>query len=283
MTRGRSAASGGTWQVEGGTAEIRPVPGTTTQWVLTLDGIGQSEVDLADPTRLGFEYMRWIAAALDAAAPGPPLNTVHIGAGLGALPGWVAATRPGSRQVVLDPDAALLAAVRETVGLRSGPGLRVRPEDGRSGLAGLRDGGYRALVRDAFDGLAVPAHLATDGFVAEAARVLTGDGLYVANLSDRAPFPVLSCEVATVRTAFPHVLAMTEPAVLRGRRAGNVVVVASRGPLDDAVAVLARVLAGDVQPARVLAGESLRSRITRSGALRDGQQPPDPPARPGWS
>jgi spermidine synthase len=268
--------------VAGGLAEIRPLPGTTAQWLLTVDGIGQSEVDLEDPGRLGFEYMRWIAAALDAAVAGP-LHAVHIGAGLGALPGWVAATRPGSHQVVLDPDAALLAAARDTVGLRSRPGLRIRPEDGRAGLAGLRTGAYRAVVRDAFDGRSVPPHLATAGFVSEVARVLAPDGLYVANLGDRRPFPVLSCEVATARTAFPHVLAMTEPAVVRGRRAGNVVVVASRRRLDDAAGTLVRVLAGEARPARVLAGEALRSRITRTDALQDGQRPPDSPAQPDWS
>jgi spermidine synthase len=268
--------------VAGGTAEIRPVPGAVDEWVLTIDGIAQSHVDLADPTHLVHEYVGWIAASVDAATPAGALSCVHLGAGAGTLARWVATTRPGSRQVVLDPDAALLDAVRATLGLPRA-GLRVRAEDGRAGLARLPDDSHQVVIRDAFVGTAVPPHLMTVEFVAEVARVLTSTGVYLTNVGDRAPFATTAVDAATVRAVLPHVAAVSDPATLRGRRTGNVVLVASRADLSAVVDRLTRVLASAPLPARVLRDEALRSRLPGSRPRRDADPPllGPPPAR--WS
>ena len=60
---------------------------------------------LDDPTRLEFEYVRWTGDLLDVLAPeGEPLHTVHVGGAGCTLARYVAATRPRSRQVVLEND-----------------------------------------------------------------------------------------------------------------------------------------------------------------------------------
>jgi hypothetical protein len=53
----------------------------------------------------------------------------------------------------------------------------------------------------------------------------------VLNLTDAAPFGWARRVVAGLRTAFPELMLTAEPATLRARRAGNLVVVASRGPV----------------------------------------------------
>ena len=58
------------------------------------------------------------------------------------------------------------------------------------------------------------------------ARVLGPGGLLLANLSDRAPFPLVRDLVAALGEHLPHVLVSAEPATLRARRAGNLLVVA---------------------------------------------------------
>lgn len=206
-------------------------------YVLRLDGHDQSHVDLDDPLRLAFDYVRRIGDVLDAigapGAPGTPLRVVHVGGAAMTLPRYVAATRPRSAQVVLEPNAALTALVRTELPLPARSGIKVRPVDGRSGLSALRDESLDVVVIDAYADGQVPADLVTIEAAAEIARVLTADGLLLFNLSDRAPFAWTRRVVAAVRTHLPHVMVSAEPATLRARRGGNLLLVASRGVLPE--------------------------------------------------
>jgi hypothetical protein len=71
-------------------------------------------------------------------------------------------------------------------------------------------------------------------------------GLYLMNVADRSPFAATGVELATLLEVFGDVAVISEPAVLRGRRHGNLVVLASNTELPvDAVA--RRVADGGVQ------------------------------------
>ena len=51
-------------------------------WTLIVNGVPSSHVDLDDPLRLDFEYMRWIADLLDVLLlEGDPLRVLHLGGG----------------------------------------------------------------------------------------------------------------------------------------------------------------------------------------------------------
>jgi len=117
------------------------VPGDRPEtFLLRLSGMNQSCVDLADPTRLVFEYVQRMADVLDAVAPqGEPVRVVHVGGAALTLPRYVAATRPGSAQVVLEPAAEVTELVRRELPLPARSGIKVRPVDGRSGVAALRE------------------------------------------------------------------------------------------------------------------------------------------------
>jgi spermidine synthase len=218
---------------------------------VVVDGVPSSYVHLDDPSRLEFEYVRWIGDLLDVLAPeGEPLHAVHVGGAGCTLPRYLAARRPGSRQVVLEHDADVVAAARETFGYSRRSGFRLRLADGLSGLAELSGGAWQVVVRDAFDGDTTPSHLTTTGFVAEVARVLSPDGVYVANVADRPGLGLTRREVATALTRFRHVLLVGETQHLRGKRYGNVVLAASRRPLP--VADLTRRVVSGPVPARVV-------------------------------
>lgn len=196
-------------------------------WVVRIDGMDQSYVDLADPARLVFDYVRWIGDLIDVMAPaGTALRVVHIGGAGLTLPRYVAATRPRSSQIVLEPDAALTEQVRAVLPLLPRSGIRVRAVAGRSGLAAIRDGSADLVVLDAFVRGRAPADLVTLGAWKEVARVLAGDGLLAANLTDRAPFPDARRAIAGIRETFADIALAAEPPTLRGRRSGNLVVVA---------------------------------------------------------
>ena len=57
------------------------------------------------------------------------------------------------------------------------------------------------------------------------------DGIFVLNLTDRAPFGWSRRVLAGLRAVFADLVLTAEPATLRARRLGNLVVVAASGPV----------------------------------------------------
>ncbi|AHH94731.1 fused MFS/spermidine synthase [Kutzneria viridogrisea] len=223
-------------------------------WLLTVGGVAQSYVDLEDPAHLEFEYVRRIGDVVDCLPPdGAPLEVLHIGGGACTLPRYIAVTRPGSRQLVIEADGGLVDLVREQLDLRSVPRLRVRVGDGREGVASRHPDSADLIVLDAFERARMPSPLATLQFVTDVHRVLREDGTYVVNLADGGNLRFARRLVATLRAVFGHVAVLAEPGVLRGRRFGNLVAVASPAPLP--MALLARRAAAAIFPARCVPGE----------------------------
>ncbi|OYP20514.1 spermidine synthase-like protein [Streptomyces sp. FBKL.4005] len=244
-------------------------------WLLTVDGAPQSYVDLDDPAYLEFEYARRLAFALDAvAAEGAPLDVVHLGGGALTLPRYVAATRPGSRQDVVEADRGLLELVTEQLPLPAGSGVALHAADARAWLEEAPDDHADVLIADVFGGSRVPAHLTTLAYVRAAERVLRPGGVYLANLADAAPFAFLRSQLATLAAVFGELALIAEPAVLRGRRFGNAVVVASHRPLD--VATMARRSAADAFPARVEHGAAVRRFTGTARPVEDADAVPSP-------
>ena len=236
--------------VDGGLAELIADRERPRGWTLLLDGAPQSHVDLADPTHLEFEYIRRMAAAIDLIAPaGATLRVLHLGGGALTLPRYVAATRPGSPQRVVEIDGPLVELVRTALPWDPKSKLRVRVGDAREAVAGIRAGGYDLVIVDVFAGSRTPAHLASVEFMHEVARVLAPGGWLIANVADGPPLNYARTQVATIRAALPQACLVADAAVLRGRRFGNLVVLAGRIP--PPVAELSRRAAGDWFPGRV--------------------------------
>jgi spermidine synthase len=233
-----------------GVAELIPDADRPASYTLLLDGAPQSHVDLGDPTHLEFEYIRRMAAAIDLIAPtGRPLRALHLGGGALTLPRYLAATRPGSVQRVVEIDGLLVELVRRELPLPAKTPIRVRVADARAAVEGIRDGGYDLVVLDVFAGARTPAHLASVEFARQVARVLDPAGWLIANVADGPPLRYARQQVATIRAALPSACLVADAAVLRGRRFGNLVVLAGRTP--PPVAELTRRAAGDWFPGRV--------------------------------
>jgi spermidine synthase len=243
--------------VASGRASLVPDPDLPAGWLLLVDETQQSHVDLDDPTHLVFEYVRRVGHVIDALPPGP-LRAVHLGGGAMTLARYVSATRPRSRNLVVDNDAALVDLVRAHLPWPSTTRIRVRCADARQSLGLLPPGSADLIVLDVFASARSPGDVSTVEAFGLARRALATNGTLVANLADDNPLTYARRYVAGVRSVFEWVAACAEPAVLRGRRFGNVVVVArpDTGPplrLDE----LARRFACDPWPARVLHGEAL--------------------------
>ncbi|MFC8873055.1 spermidine synthase, partial [Streptomyces sp. NPDC057148] len=107
-----------------GTAKLMPDVDRDRAWLLTVDGAPQSYVDLDEPAHLEFEYTRRLGHVLDTVAePARALDVLHLGGGAFTLPRYLAATRPGSRQDVVEADRGLLDLVAEHLPLPDGAGV----------------------------------------------------------------------------------------------------------------------------------------------------------------
>jgi spermidine synthase len=254
--RGPAEADAVTEAVDGGLAQLVPDPDRRRAWTLLIDGAPQSHVDLDDPAHLSFEYQRRLGHVVDLAAPpGKPLHAVHLGGGACTLARYLAATRPRSTQQVVERDARLVELVRRRLPLDAGARIRVRSTDARAGLAKVPDGWADLVVTDVFSDARTPAHLTSTEFLDEVRRALAPTGVYTANLADGPPLAHLRGQIATAAARFAEVALIADPAVLRGKRFGNAVLVASDGPLP--IAELTRRAACDPHPGRVEHGRPL--------------------------
>src|SRR5699024_3358277 len=159
---------------------------------------------------------------------------VHIGAAGCALARALDAARPGSKQTAIDIDAALLDFARRWFDLPRSPALALRAGDSAAEISRFRPDALDVVVRDAFDHDSVPPALQTGQFFAAVAAALKDSGLYLANVPDAGDHGVLKAELTALGDHFCHLAAATEPGILKGRRHGNVLVLASNSPLDAA-------------------------------------------------
>jgi spermidine synthase len=262
--------------VVSGQAELLADADRPGGWLLLVDRVRQSYVDLNDPTYLDLEYVQHFACAVDALPEGP-LAVTHIGGGAMCFPRYIAATRPGSPQIVFEPDEKLTTLVRQRLPLPKTARVRVRPQFGRQGMAQLRDASADIVVLDAFLGARVPMDLTTAEFFAEAARTLRPEGLLIANIADGAPMLYLRRVLAAAALQFSELLIVVDPAVLKGRRYGNVVFCASRAALP--AQTLKRYAAGAMFPLRVMDGEEIKRFVAGALPFRDddAERSPAPP------
>ena len=245
-----------------GTAELVGDPDRPHGWTLLVDGTAQSHVDLDDPTHLEFEYIRRIGHLIDLCAPPyAPLRALHLGGGAWTLARYVAATRPGSTQTVVELDGPLAEFVAHRLPA-DGMGIDVTVGDARAALAATGPGSVDLVVLDVFAGARTPAHLTSAQFAALVARTLAPGGTYAANVADGGPaLTFAGTQVAAARDAFRHV-AVRGPArrparpPVRQPRAGGVVGAAAgrRPPPQHRRRPVPRALAGRARPRPVHRG-----------------------------
>ncbi|MDN3443209.1 fused MFS/spermidine synthase [Microbacterium sp. APC 3901] len=252
----------------GGTARIVPSE-FTTGFELIVDDTPQSHVDLDDPTHLHFEYIVRMGAVIDQLAAGP-LTAVHLGAGALTIPRYIEATRPGSRQQVIELEAPLAALVREHLPLPRGASIRVRIGDAREGVRRLPPaivGSCDLVVSDVYSGAQTPAHLTSIEFYRELAELLAPGGVLLVNVADGPGLAFARRQVATIAEVLPEVGVLADTQVLKGRRFGNLVIAASAAPLPSEW--LPRILAAGPHPAKIAQGAEATAFVQGARVVTD--------------
>ena len=260
-------------------AVIEPDRWVTGGVMLVVDGTPQSHVSTVDNGQLFFEFVQRIGHVIDQLGmPGEPITAIHLGAGALTLPRYVHATRPGSRQQVIELEKELVDLVRSEIPLPKDASIRIRYGDARavlerlpSGLMGSAD----LVVVDIFSGARTPAHVTSLEFYREAAELLAPDGVIAVNIADGPVLRFARSQAATLISAVEDVAILAETQVLKGRRFGNVVMIGSRGRLP--IDWMPRLLAGGPHPSRVVAGQELRDWIAGAPITTDATAIPSPP------
>jgi SAM-dependent methyltransferase len=286
-TPGRPTLPVGGLPTDSGVVELVPDRDDPDAVTLMVNGVPSSFVDLGDPTNVGFEYMEIMCAVVATVPPGP-LDVVHLGAAGCGMARALDALRPGSRQIGVDVDGSLLELVRRWFDLPRSPRLRLRTGDARAQLATLPTDSQDVVVRDVFAGDVTPGHLLTAEFTGDVLRVLRPGGLYLVNCADRPPLTSARAEVATLQAALAHatdrtttrpgqIAVISEPALLKGRRYGNLVLAVvspsdhppSGRSADLTSSSLARALRSLAVPASLLQDDELSRFVGQAPVLHD--------------
>ncbi len=268
------------------TDRLHPDPFTPGAFRVLFGDTAQSYVDPADPERLEFEYVQRLCEALAATVLDRPLEerlrVIHVGGGGLTIPRWVEHRRPRTAQIVLEPDADLTAEVRRKLPLPRQSGIKVRQAGGREGLAEMPPDYADAVILDAYADAHVPPELTTEEFLDDVVARLRPRGLFAANVTDRAPFGWAKRFVAGVTARWASVLVSAEPATWKGRRFGNLVVLASGAPLP--ADTLDRQARQAAFPYRIVAGRELRRWLggAQPWSDADATGSPEPPGGSSW-
>ncbi|KNH18413.1 spermidine synthase [Arthrobacter sp. ZBG10] len=292
----------GVYYVDTGDCELIADQDNSTGWLLKINGVMSSHIDLADPLFLDFEYMRWMAALIESRWPpsdassgaGQPgrIRGLHLGGGACSMARYFAAAYPDARQVVVELDGKLAEYVRGWFDLPKAPLLRLRVGEAREVTETLAADTRDFIIRDVFAGALTPRPLTTAEFNRHAARVLAPGGMYVVNSGDAPDLKNAREDAATIAATFAYTAIIADPAMLKGRRYGNMVMAGSDTPFADDPRLVRRLLGGavpahlwdDAQVRAFAAGAPVRSDPPHphpdlaSSAREPGGRGPTPPA-----
>ncbi|MDR5698434.1 polyamine aminopropyltransferase [Agromyces aerolatus] len=197
-----------------------------------------------------------------------------------SLPRYVEATRPGSAQVVVEHDGAMLDAVLARVPLPRDADVELVIADARvavSEMSGARHETavpgrerpqpeasarpstlpFDLVVVDLYTGLEPPAFVSSPGFVRDVLAVVAADGLVIVNVADAAGLTRLGAQARAFTRIAPtaELLVAGGSPVLAGAEEGNAILVVAPGgvPAD----LERRLLAAGPHPAGVLTADRL--------------------------
>jgi MFS family permease len=183
-----------------------------------------SVTNVANPRELRFDYVRDMAAIVEA-APGtnePGLRFGYVGGGGYTLPLYFEATHPSASHVVYEIDEELVERVTTVLGIDD---LRTRfPTrigDARTEVATSDVDSANYVIGDAFSGVSVPWHLTTREFLEDVDAVLVPNGLYIMNLVDHGRYDLARAEAQTFRAVFGDVAVVAPRHVLSGSLGGT--------------------------------------------------------------
>ncbi|MFC3963109.1 spermidine synthase [Nocardia jiangsuensis] len=244
-------------------------------FLVSVAGAAQSRVIADDPYELSWGYMRHVAAAVRHRRP-EPIDVVHVGGGGMVLARYFAHAHPGSRQLVIEPNRDMTAAVLERAPFPPGAPVVIRPELGRAVVETLDAASADLIIVDAFVGGHVPGDLTTVECIQQLRRVLRRSGVLVYGLIDHPESRYVARVCATVRASTAMTVSVLSP---HHHFFGNHTVICADADVQTE-GLLAAVSAADPQYRRRGAAE-LDRLCAAAAILTDAAPAPSPDPPPG--
>ena len=216
--------------------------------------------------------MRWIADFLTHARRWDKPRLTHLGGAACTLPRYFASAWPGSRNTVVEIDMELARLARELFDIPRSPAVKIRVGDAREETFGFKPGTRDVIIRDVFSSATTPRGLTTVEFYTAARASLSEHGVYVANCGAHPDLKEAREELAGMLEVWPHVGAIADPPMLKGRRYGNIILIGANEPVEASPALTRDLLKGAV-PAQFRGEEWARQLATTPRR--------DPPPAPG--
>lgn len=235
------------YEIDTGVAEVLHEPDGSM--VLLVNGVPSSHIVPGDPERLDFEYMRWIADFLSSWYPDAAkakARITHLGGAACTLPRYFAHAWLGSRSTVVEIDAELAVLARELFDVPRAPAVKIRVGDAREVTDAFKPATRDIIIRDVFSSATTPRELTTVEFFGATRASLSEGGVYVANCGSHADLKEAKEELAGMAEVWPHVAAIADPPMLKGRRYGNIVLIGANRPLEASDALTRELLKGAV-------------------------------------
>ncbi len=172
------------------------------------DGVCQSIVKVGDPQHTALPYAGALPLCLGFVRD--PTRALIVGLGGGTLPNFFHSRLPELAVDVVEIDPGVVEIAKGYCGFQEDPRLRVFIEDGRDFIENCRDR-FDLIVLDCFDADSVPVHMRTLEFLGAVKKVLSPEGIVVANIwgpnSNRHYHDML----LTYRTAFEDLYVLDVP------------------------------------------------------------------------
>lgn len=227
----------GTYEGDYSMIELAPDVYVNDGWLVSINGVPSSHMVLEKPRMLIFEYMRWVAAGtetfINLNLDPQKLRITHLGGGVCTMPRYFADVYPASRNTVVELDGELARLSREWFDIPRSPSVKIRVDDAREVAEGFTPASRDVIIRDAFAGAFTPRDLTTVEFFQHCHQGLAPRGLYVANCADKPDLAATKEEIAGLYEVFNYVAAIADPPMFKGKRMGNVILLASDTPLMD--------------------------------------------------
>ncbi len=182
-----------------------------------------SVTNVANPLELQFDYVRDVAAVVEASPANdePGLHFGYVGGGGYTLPLYFEARFPRASHLVYEIDEELVERVTTVLGIDNlRPRFPTRIGDARTEVAASGSESASFVIGDAFSGISVPWHLTTREFLEDVASVLMPDGFYIMNLIDSGHYELARAEAQTFRSVFPDVVVVAPSHVLSASYGG---------------------------------------------------------------
>jgi spermidine synthase len=185
---------------------------------MTLDFLIHSYINFNDFNDLRYDYEQIYAhitrANVESLPSGRNPRALFLGGGGFVFPSWLLRQFPGAYSEVAEIDPEVTRAAFEAFGLRSNPMMAIYNLDARNHIddllarrnAGENVGEFDLIYGDAFNHYSPPFHLTTYEFNEKARRLMSENGMLLANVIDvYRSGRFVGAMVNTLEQTFPHV------------------------------------------------------------------------------